>query len=389
MDIEEEESLFGSPPTSPRIGRSPSPTLALPSTSGSVVNLQNVGTIALPGSHYNSELSMNPLALPLNCLPPEAASRPPAHLQTNFTHLAGRTWSPQASTSSTPSSSRASSQGPSQSKGKRGKRRRADDEPLIRRPPPEIPLPDPTAPVPPNWLRSQSALLGHAGLVGGVKPATLSNRHSRGSTSVNPIVIDDDQREHSSRHRHPASHHIHPNLPTPPIDEIVQILIGQREVFTLLQDILNLMETSSPLSHHSASDPAFKKRKLGTAAAWEVPHPGEGSRDSRDKDKGKQLISRLVSLIKSASRTAALRRYLAKDRSSKLMGSQEAGLIKELEHAMPKDILTDASNSPVKTLNPSAFPPLTPESSPFDDLLASLLTVKYELDTIGRQFVKR
>lgn len=32
----------------------------------------------------------------------------------------------------------------------------------------------------------------------------------------------------------------------------------------------------------------------------------------------------------------ALRRYLAKDRSSKLLGSQEAGLIKELEHAMPK-----------------------------------------------------
>lgn len=136
--VDDEESLFGSPPSSPRIGRSPSPALALPSSSGSIVNLQNVGTIALPGSHLHSELPMNPLALPLNCFLQDADSRPSA-LTSCFSSTIP---------SSSASSSRASSQGPK----KKPTRRRRDDEPVGRLPPPEIPLPDPATPPAPGFF---------------------------------------------------------------------------------------------------------------------------------------------------------------------------------------------------------------------------------------------
>ena len=55
---DENDSLFGSPPPSPsRAGRSRSPSpLALPGGRSGSNSAQNVGTLALPGSHLLSEL---------------------------------------------------------------------------------------------------------------------------------------------------------------------------------------------------------------------------------------------------------------------------------------------------------------------------------------------
>src|SRR6266699_242265 len=60
-DEGDEDSLFGSPPPSPARGRSPQ--LALPTGPG---HTENVGTIALPGSQYCSELAIDPAVLLLN-----------------------------------------------------------------------------------------------------------------------------------------------------------------------------------------------------------------------------------------------------------------------------------------------------------------------------------
>ncbi|KAE9400218.1 hypothetical protein BT96DRAFT_1019024 [Gymnopus androsaceus JB14] len=419
-EVEDEGSLFGSPPSSPRIGRSPSPALALPSSSESIVNLQNVGTIALPGSHHHSELPMHPLALPLNC---DAASRPPA-FQSNsrFASLAP------TSTPSSPSSSRASSQAPR----KKQCRRRRDDEPIVRLPPPEIPLPDPAAPPPPNWLRSQSALLGHAGLVGGVKPALLSIRHARGSTAVNPIDVDVEHVPPPKLQPQPQQRFkpiVYPDseLPTHSTEEIVQILIKQRDVFPILQDILKLKQRGSFGSTRSdvaksdppssPSGPALKKRKLNKvpagAADWDVPYPfqpGEGPQaySARwERDRERQLILRLASLIRSASRKAAIRKYIQMHQqleSQTVLPQGQTELssseIKALQHSLPKvdghyrpetvfyglpnvpsqDILADASH---KYPSSSASASPAPESSPLDGLLASLVTLAQSSDQGG------
>ncbi|KAJ3798175.1 hypothetical protein GGU11DRAFT_744535 [Lentinula aff. detonsa] len=413
---EQEESLFGSPPTSPRIGRSPSPALALPSRSESIVNLQNVGTIALPGSHYNSELPIDPLALPSYSSTIQGASQPPA--QPQIGHSGSHSPSPDWSQSSKPSSLRVTSQGPfsGQSRGNDGRRRREDDSSFLRLPPPEITLPDPTAPPPANWLRSQSALLGHAGLVGRINPSSLSSRHFRGSTATNPIVIDDDK--HSRQHQSQQFSHDRSmptprsqlpndsNLPTPSIQEIVQILIKQREIFSILNDIFKLLQKRNPssttITNSSASlGPAPKKRKLNKVPAgavdWDVPypfHPGEGPHaysSTWEQTRGKQLVSELVALIKAASRKAAIRKYM----SALTQDQLSATLMKEWETAMPKvaghdrpestlyglpnthlqEILADASNNPVKPpdSSTSSLSVSASESSSFDELFALLL----------------
>src|SRR6266508_1643138 len=101
---QDQDSLFGSPPPSPRLpGRPASPALALPSAgSTSVANVsahllekgnqkqgekdKNVGTIALPGSQLNSELPIHPLALSLSH---GVVHRPPALLIQNESRKQG------------------------------------------------------------------------------------------------------------------------------------------------------------------------------------------------------------------------------------------------------------------------------------------------------------
>ncbi|GAW01646.1 hypothetical protein LENED_003254 [Lentinula edodes] len=363
FNVEEEESLFGSPPPSPRIA-----------------------TKFLPSSFST-----------------QAAAKPLAPFQISAGHFGGPTSPHHSSSSSTPCSSRASSQGPlsGQSKGKHGRRRREDESRVVRVPPPEIPLPDPTGPPPANWLRSQSALLGHAGLIGGVKTSTLSNRHFRGSTAKNPIVIDDNQHSNQQQHHHPSPKRSRPapryqlplclDLPAPSIQEIVRILIKQREIFPVLQNILKLSRNGFPgfikdTNNSPSPGPVPKKRKLNKVPAgavdWDVPYPfqpGEGPEAysaTWEQTRGKQLVSQLVSLIKAASRKAAIRKYMEQDRQLELQTTmQDHNLMKEWEHAMPKDILADASNNPVKSSDLPVRSSPAPESSPFDELLASLLTV--------------
>ncbi|KAJ3714254.1 hypothetical protein C8R42DRAFT_683522 [Lentinula raphanica] len=404
VNIEEEDSLFGSPPASPRSGRSPSPALALPSRSESIVNLQNVGTIALPGSHCNSKLPIDTIALPLS-QSDQGISPSLAQSQTDVGHPVSHSPSSQPSQPSTPSTSRATSRGPVpvRTKTNKGRREHESHTHSVRLPPPEIPLPDPTAPPPPNWLRSQSALLGHAGLVSGITPSTLRSRYPRGSTVKNPIVIDDEGRDIRIKCTHDRSkptprYHLPVNssLPTPSIQEIAQILIKQREIFPVLHDISKLLQKrpTDHISHRPSPGPVFKKRKLNKVPAgavdWDVPYPfspGEGPSaytSTWEQTREKQLVSQLVSLIKAASRKAAIRKYLEQQQSSKLQSSQDQpdpSCSKECDPVMPKEILADASNNPVKSNDSSTETSPAPESSSFDEFLASLIATSKSEDS--------
>ncbi|KAF8896408.1 hypothetical protein BD779DRAFT_1495746 [Infundibulicybe gibba] len=338
---EDQDSLFGSPPPSPTGGRSPSPALALPSVSSSGYGLssstQNVGTIALPGSHLFSEHTNDPLALSLSHIT-QCAPRPPA--QTVYGSIQTTQSAASSSSASTPTWSRASSATPSipPPKKKTGKIIKSKSkESTPRPPPPPIPLPDPSNPPPPNFLRNQSALLGVAGLVGGVHPANLSvGRLTRGTSSSNPIVVDDETDTpilgRGSKFRQPYLHSVDPALlPAPTNQDIVAMLIGQKDIFPVLESILRLIAagagprpppTPSAFQRPQQNDapPPVKKRKLNRvpagAADWDVPYPfpeGEGPdayHSTWERQRGKQLISQLVGLIKSAARKAATKNYL-------------------------------------------------------------------------------
>ncbi|KAG5634222.1 hypothetical protein H0H81_002825 [Sphagnurus paluster] len=457
MDVDQagddQDSLFGSPPSSPIRGRSPSPALALPSASNSA---QNVGTIALPGSHHCSELPVTPLALSLSTALSQLPHRPPAPSK-NASHLSAQTSS---------SSSRASSVGPSSKHRKKSSSKKAKAS-TPRPPPPEIPLPDPSAPVPANFLRNQSALLGTAGLVGGIKPANLSiHRHTRGTNALNPIVVEDEDNEspvlgRPSKFRHPYSKPIDPSLlPTPSIQDVVSMLIGQKDIFPVLESILRLIAsgsapqstatqvssfrrasvpasqvstpnphaTSSPSS--SSSGPPPKKRKLNSvpagAADWDVPYPfppGQGPdsyRTTWERERGKQLISQLVTLIKSAARKAATKIYYQNEQAKKqLLESQRAayarfhgvsvtpdtepkvhghyrpstvmygleGEAAAAARAQAQEVLADASNGVKKVVAATSTSPYQPvqhsvnssstsgpqPTTPFDQLISSLV----------------
>lgn len=409
VSSEEDEGLFGSPPPSPGRGRSPSPGLALPSSSSGVSLVsQNVGTIALPGSQHNAELAVNPLALPFSDSR-HGLSRPPA----NMFALNGSAWLSSSSSRSSPVSSvdtvsRASSQTPSITKSRK---RKTTSRHSSRLPPLEIPLPDPSQPPPSNWLRSQSALLGHAGLVGGIKPASLSHGRHRGSTPSNPILVDDMEdglKPKTSRWQH---HHASAGLKPipPPTRDIVDILIRQKEVFPILQDLLKLFSGNPGLASayrnkRDGIDPPTKRRKLNCvpagAADWDVPYPfqvGEGPQRYHDgwaEDRAKQLVSQLVALIKTASRKAALRNLIQVREHQKGKCRQSAPpttLPQDSEHLEPKTYghykpVTsfygiDKSNVPETPIEtPSTSPPRTPRSSPLpttssiEDLISSLVT---------------
>lgn len=237
------DSLFGSPPPSPGRGRSSSP-LALPSGQNAT---ENVGTLALPGSHLCSELPPAPLpAPPLKSNPPQLRPQTVA----TFRQL------PQDKTSTIPlgKSRRAT---PAPRKTKRMSRRSTPATEARPNPPP-IQLPSPSEPTPPNFLRNQEALLGLAGLVGGVRPANLSlQRHTRGASASNPIVVEDEQQPASigrrPLYRHTASSS---QLPTPSSDEILATLVKQKNIFPVMDALLRLVAGPTRASVPSAALPA-------------------------------------------------------------------------------------------------------------------------------------
>jgi len=435
--LDDEDSLFGSPPPSP--GRSPSPTLALPGSTCSGIDLsatQNVGTIALPGSHHLSELPLNPLALPSSL---QQAHRPPAHSSVSQRPVYNHVFHAAAgSTSSSPASSRSSSQ---------GMKTKSKESTTLRLPGPEIALPDPSAPPPAHFLRNQTALLGMAGLVGGIKPSNLSMlRHTRGATSSNPIVIEDEDDTpaigRTSGFRQPYQQAIDPALlPAPSNQDVVSMLIRQKNIFPVLESILKLIAAGSahqpslsqdqpqgsqrrstsqqPHEQTPVSRPV-KKRKLNRVPAgatdWDVPYPfeqGEGPdayHTTWERDRGKQLISQLVSLIKTAARKAATKKYLKSQETTKrsLAEKGEKGLAAERSEGSEgvrvngyykpetavygpgqraatqqcSEVLTDASYGRKGTQSaavgvtqlsrPLALPETQPQT-PFDQLISSLM----------------
>ncbi|KAI0250206.1 hypothetical protein BJV78DRAFT_1220435 [Lactifluus subvellereus] len=314
---DDDESLFGSPPPSPARGRSPK--LALPA---GPVSAENVGTIALPGSQYSSELAIDPAVLLLNSPPPSRNLDTPS-TTTRLTPLST------SSSSHKPASSRGSSRAPRNSQNGKGR------STTPRPPPPTINFPDPDEPLPPNFLRGQQALLGHAGRIGGLDPSALSTRYHRGTTSQNPIIVEDELDPPLLGKKRAT---LNPSsLPSPSSDEVVSSLVKQRNIFPVLESLLRLVSGTgvsgaspvpTPSSHSGSSSPGpnqgwgppLKRRRLNSvpagAADWDVPYPfpqGEGPSQYRlhwEKERLKQLLSQLVVLIKGAKRSAAARTYL-------------------------------------------------------------------------------
>ncbi|KAJ7494725.1 hypothetical protein B0H11DRAFT_2003127 [Mycena galericulata] len=435
---DDSESLFGSPPPTPTRGRSPSPALALPSVSASIINLssssaQNVGTIALPGSHHVSELPVNPLALSLSYPPSQNgnAPRPPAH--GFMTQVKPQNPAAALSVALPP---RAKAKPAKKAKPKPKASAKAS---TARPTPPPIHLPDPSQshPLPPNLLRNQPGLLGTAGVVAGVRPSHLPARSAptQGTTSSNPILVDDEAPP-PSRFKKPSCLNVDvASLPPPSNQDIVSTLLKQKDTVPLLENILKLIASearppaaqssrgqsicssdtgsrSQTPSDDSSSGTTKKRRKLrhvpAGAELWDVPFPfneGEGPKAYRnewEKDRGKTLITELVSLIKSAARKAAVANFMGKRKTptdAELASIGKHYRIDTLFYGKntstaESEVLADTSNasrsSDVPSFDPSP-PPSPPAASPssslsipsdsaskstsFDQLISSLLSV--------------
>ncbi|KAJ7158763.1 hypothetical protein C8R46DRAFT_1110199 [Mycena filopes] len=416
--MDDTESLFGSPPPTPTRGRSPSPALALPSFSGNIINLsnfpaQNVGTIALPGSHNFSELAVNPLALSLSYPPRGEPHRPPAQSRDGFlTQLR-----PHNLAAASPVVSAAA---PLKRKTTVTKKKPPKPKATAPRPtPPPIHLPDPSDPLPPNLLRNQPGLLGTAGVVAGIRPAHLpaptppaeprTPSPSQGTTSADPIFVDEEPQPPRARSSFKRPLHSKLNvdiasLPPPSNRDIIRTLIEQKDIFPLLENILRFMasaessRSSSSRSQTPESAPSKKKRKLrhvpAGAELWDVPFPfpdGEGPaayQDDWEKGRGKALIADLVTLIQRAAKKAATTKFLEKERT--LTDAQRAAIGKHYRvdtlfyGAETAEVLADASNATRASSDSAPPPPAAPSSSvpwdapssptAFDQLITSLLS---------------
>ncbi|KAH0833305.1 hypothetical protein J3R83DRAFT_12370 [Lanmaoa asiatica] len=380
---EDQDSLFGSPPPSPARGRSPSeetfvtgdeigPTIAVPSTG---VGRKNVGTIALPGSHMScaelpADLPASSLSLPRPTSSHDSPSIAPPSIAGTPTSVHTPAVGSRSSTRSVPSrASSAASNIPftSASTRKRGTPKAKSITPAPPAPP--ITLPGPNEPTPPNLLRSQSSLLGLAGLVGCVKPARLytgprptpvrqPRSHSPicGSTPTHPIVLDDDQ---DTPHigKHPCDQlqmpqHLDQLNPEILRSNILCSLTKEKNIFPVLESLIKLLggephlpsanpppqpfarpyghgvfNTQSPppvpplstlgSSTTTSAVPLPKRRKLkhvpAGAVDWDIPFPfatGEGPEAYRDtwaRDRAKQLVTQLLELVQNATQRAAIK----------------------------------------------------------------------------------
>ncbi len=394
---EDDGSLFGSPPSSPARGRSPQ--LALPTGPRSA---ENVGTIALPGSHYYSELALDPAVLHSDGRTPTRNSETPSTIP--------QISSPPTllSSSLNPATSSKSSRAPRNSHN--GKERSATPRP----PAPTIHFPDPSEPLPSNFLRSQQALLGHAGLISGLKPSALSTRYYKGATSQNPIIVEDEL-DPPLLGKNSTSSLNSTSLPSPTSDEVVSSLVKQRNIFPVLESLLRLLSgtgvpCTSPVATFSCpSDfassssggsgqeqgPAPKRRRLNSvpagAADWDVPYPfqqGEGPSQYRrhwEKERLKQLLSQLVVLINGARRSAAARTYLQQhagrsstvpfpQKSSSQSSSQQQPIPPDMQSRDKNDTppcnpqIRDVTNAPTMLHGV----PQIPAATPLDDFMSFL-----------------
>ena len=318
----DDDSLFGSPPSSPNLvpttgrfsslalpGGADAPNLALP---------KNVGAIALPGSHDSSEHVVNlPASPPRRAAPAIVPQK--QHERTN------------ANEGSTPI--HAVKPKPRKTNKKRAKTTSATPEPANR---PSLTIPDADQPLPPNFLRNQQALLGLAGVVGGINPAQLSVRGSRGTTAQNPIVVDEEETPSISTSAWKSRQLQLPNdMPIPSSQAISDTLITQGNIIPVLRSLLpyfgavpnsNFQSSNSQLPQKRFSispelaPPPLKRRKLNSvpagAADWDVPYPfpeNEGPQhylQEWEKERGKKLVAELVSLVRDAVKKAAAKTYV-------------------------------------------------------------------------------
>ncbi|KAF8135047.1 hypothetical protein EV363DRAFT_1415691 [Boletus edulis] len=364
---EDQDSLFGSPPPSPVRGRSPSqetlvaggeigPIIAVPSTE---VGRKNVGTIALPGSHMScAEL---PADLPASSLslPRPSSNRDSSNIVTSRSSTRS-VLSRDSSVASTIPPACASTR-------KRRTPKSKSVTPVSTAPP--IPLPGPNEPTPPNFLRSQSSLLGLAGLVGCVKPAQLyshpqptpvqqSRSHSPicGSTPTHPIVLDDDDDAPHIGKRSCSQLQMPQTLdqldPDTLRSNIMNSLAKEKNILPVLESLIKLLggephlpppnppprpfarpygnrifnmqpspfippRSASGVSTTTSAVPPPKRRKLkhvpAGAVDWDIPFPfapGEGPEAYRDtwaRDRTKQLATQLLKLVKNAAKRAAIK----------------------------------------------------------------------------------
>ena len=296
-DQSDDESLFGSPPPSPGPGR----TLSLALPSGGVDSEQNVGTLALPGSH-------NPSKIPVNSAVSDACHHP-FETQSSRIPIPEQTIASHATPTTTGS---ATGTRPSRStNGAQKKRKRTKKSSSTPTPGPSIELPPSDAPVPPNFLRNQQALLGIAGLVANVNPSSLSTRrHNQGNDPNNPIMVEDEGVT--------LPRFGHPTAPTPA--QLLTTLSAQKELFPVLEQLLSILRrgvdppTQPPTN---PPQPPSKRRKLSRVPAgavdWDVPFPfppGEGPPNYKEEwtnERCESLISDFVTLLREGANKAAAR----------------------------------------------------------------------------------
>jgi hypothetical protein len=149
------------------------------------------------------------------------------------------------------------------------------------------------------------------------------------------------------------------NLPQPTNEEIVSVLVGQKDIFPVLESILKLIaqgaqptpappprptgfekRPSGSIAHECGVSPPFKKRKLNRVPAgaidWDVPFPfadGEGPsayHQTWERDRGKQLVTELIKLIKVAARKAAAKKYMSQQKRKSQMGEKDTDTSKNV-----------------------------------------------------------
>ena len=298
----DDESLFGSPPPSPNTGKAFSP--ALPGEG--LASEQNVGTLALPGSHNPSKLPVDSVVYLLD------ARHHPLETRSSRTSTPARTATsratPLAVTTSDPPPR--SSQSTTDGVSKKRKRTKKPSKTTATSGP-SIQLPPSDAPVPPNFLRNQQALLGIAGLVANINPASLSaRRHHQGGNPTNPIVVEDEGATL------PLSEQ--PAAPTPA--QLLATLSAQKELFPVLEQLLGILrrgiDPPAQPPFNSGQQPS-KRRRLSRvpagAADWDVPFPfppGEGPPNYQEEwtnERCERLISDFIALLREGTNKAAAR----------------------------------------------------------------------------------
>lgn len=301
------DSLFGSPPPSPRLAEGRSNSLALPCGPHGSAGHENVGTIALPGSHNSSEPVIN--------LP---ASPPRQHVSS-----VGAAEAPRVQTRlQTPNNMAPQQPAP---RKKRTCRSAASTPPVIESP--SFMLPATDQPPPSNFFRSQQqALLGHVGVIAGLNPANLSNRNVRGENSQNPIVVEDENLtalaawKATSRLRPPLPNGAEP-LPRPPsrpppdpraVTAVQEMLVRHGaacDVGCCTGD--NVLHAQAlHVIEKSASEPPTKRRRLdlyrprrGVTAKPTVPQLSSTDLQQmvkKGKGKSKKMLLHVLSMLKDA-----------------------------------------------------------------------------------------